>query len=79
MAADHDQVASLFLGQMVDFLARLAVGQVAVFLFQMRVFENQTIKALLGLVELLLLQLGKVHRHVTPKGHGHGLDDMHQR
>lgn len=30
MAADHDQVAFLILGEVVDFLAWLAVGQVAV-------------------------------------------------
>ncbi|MNN92640.1 hypothetical protein D3C81_2109510 [compost metagenome] len=30
MAADHDQIARVFLGEMMDFLAWLAVGQVAV-------------------------------------------------
>ncbi len=78
MAADHDQVAVLLFGQVMDFLARLAVGEVAVFLFQVRVLENQTVQALFGLVKLLLLQLGKVHGYVATKGHGHGLDDMHE-
>ncbi|MNZ88405.1 hypothetical protein D3C78_1072970 [compost metagenome] len=57
MAAHHDQVAGLLLGQVVDFLAWLAVGQVAVFPGELRVFQNQAVKALLGLIELLLLQL----------------------
>ncbi|MCY1430335.1 hypothetical protein D9M71_462810 [compost metagenome] len=57
MAAHHDQVAGLLLGQVVDLLAWLAVGQVAVFPGELRVFQDQAVKALLGLIELLLLQL----------------------
>ena len=30
MTADHDQIARLFFGEMMDFLAWLAIGQVAV-------------------------------------------------
>ncbi|VVP52920.1 hypothetical protein PS898_05436 [Pseudomonas fluorescens] len=78
MAADHDQVAAVFLGEVVDFLARLAVSEVGVFLGHFRVFEDQPVQALLGLVKLLLLQLGKVHGHVAAKGHGHRFDDVHQ-
>ncbi|MNL68282.1 hypothetical protein D3C87_1929840 [compost metagenome] len=57
MAAHHDQVAGLFLGQMVNLLAWLAVGQVTVFLGELRIFQDQAVESLLGLVELLLLQL----------------------
>jgi len=78
MAADHDQVALLILRQLVDFLARLAVDQVRVAAIDIRVLVVQALHAFLGLVELLLLQLRQVHRHVAAEGHGHGLDDMHQ-
>ncbi|KTC43650.1 hypothetical protein AO265_04140, partial [Pseudomonas sp. ABAC61] len=78
MTADHDQVACLFLGQVVDLLAWLAIGQVAVFLGQLRVLVDQPIETLPGLVELLLLQLREIHRDVTAESHGHGLDNMHQ-
>ncbi len=78
MTAHHDQVARLLLGEVVNLLTRLAVGQVTVFLGEFRVFHDQSLKALFGLIELLLLQLGKVHRHVAAKGHGHRFDDMHQ-
>ena len=57
MAADHDQVAALFLGQVMDFLAWLTLGQVALTFFQVRVLGDQALKAFLGLIELLLLQL----------------------
>ena len=60
-------------------LAWLAVDQMALGAGDLRVGQGELVKALLGLVELLLLQLGKVHRHVTTKGHGHGLDDVYQR
>ncbi|MNG21533.1 hypothetical protein D3C84_1059120 [compost metagenome] len=62
----------------MDFLARLAVGQVRIAAVDFRVLVEQAFHALLGLVELLLLQLGQVHRHVAAKGHGHGLDNVHQ-
>ncbi|MNO08515.1 hypothetical protein D3C81_2312050 [compost metagenome] len=57
MAAHHDQVAAVFLGQIMDFLARLAIGQVGIGTGQLRIFRLQALHALLGLVELLLLQL----------------------
>src|SRR5476651_2786234 len=49
MAADHDQVAGLFLGQVVNLLARLAVSQVAVLLGEFRILQDQPVKAFLGL------------------------------
>ncbi|MNG21656.1 hypothetical protein D3C84_1060480 [compost metagenome] len=57
MAAHHNQVALLLLGEMVDFLAWLAVSQVAVGAFEFGVFVLEALQALLGLIELLLLQL----------------------
>ena len=45
VTADHNQVATLFLGQVMDLLTRLAVGQVAVFLFQGGVFHDQPVNA----------------------------------
>ena len=57
MAADHDQIARLFFGEMMDFLAWLAIGQVAVGAFEFGVFELEAFEALFGLIELLLLQL----------------------
>ncbi|MNE99454.1 hypothetical protein D3C80_1981370 [compost metagenome] len=57
VATDHDQVAAVVLGQLVDFLARLAVGQVGIGAGQLWIFLFQALHALLGLVELLLLQL----------------------
>ena len=79
MAANHDQVAVLRLGQGMDFLARLAVVEVAVVLVQLRVLGDQPLKALFGLVELLLLQLRKIHRHVAAERHRHRFDDVYQR
>ncbi len=79
MAADHDQVASLFRGEAVDFLARLPVDQVALLAAEVRIAYGEGIQAFTGLVELLLLQHRQVHRHVPTEGHGHGLDHMHHR
>ena len=78
VAADHDQVTALFLGHAVDFLARLAVGQHAI-AGQLRILGSETVQSLAGLLDLLLLQRRQVHGHVTAKGHGHGLDHVHQR
>jgi len=78
MAANHDQVAALLLGQAMHFLARLAVGQVALFRREARVAVGEAVHALAGLVELLLLQHGEVHRYVAAEGHRHGFDDMYQ-
>ena len=63
----------------MDFLARLAIGQVRVAAVDVRVFVEQAVHAFLGLVELLLLQLRQVHRHVAAERHGHRLDDVYQR
>ncbi len=79
VAADDDEVTALFLGESVDFLARLAIGQVALFGEQFRVEAGEAIQAFPGLFELLLLEHREVHGDVTAKGHGHGFDDMHQR
>lgn len=57
VTANHDQVALLLLGEVVDFLAWLAIGQVAIGAFEFAVLVFQALKSLLGLVELLLLQL----------------------
>ena len=57
VAADHDKVAAFGLGEAVDFLAWLAVFQMAVVFAQLRVNIDQSVKAIFGLVELLLLQL----------------------
>ncbi len=78
VAAHDDQVAVLFFGQLMDFLAGLAVGQVRVAALDARILAEQAIHAFLGLIELLLLQLRQVHRHVAAKRHGHGFDDVHQ-
>jgi hypothetical protein len=60
-------------------MAWLAVGQVALFGSQLRITAGKAAEALAGLVELLLLQQRKIHRHVAAKGHGHRLDYVHQR
>lgn len=78
MAADNDQVAALCLGQLMDLLSWLAIGEMAVADPDFRVLQLQGFEFLFGLVELLLLQLGKVHRYIATKGHGHGFNDMHQ-
>jgi hypothetical protein len=78
MAADNDQVAALRLGQLMDFLSGLTIGEVAVADPDFRVFQLQGFEFLFGLVELLLLQLGEIHRYIATKGHGHGFNDMHQ-
>jgi hypothetical protein len=58
MTADHDHVAPLLLGQVVNFLAWLAVGQVAVFAWRAPVyFTINRSRRSFGLIELLLLQL----------------------
>ena len=79
VATDHDQVDVVFLRQVVDFLTRLAVGQMAVAGFYVRVFAFQRFQFFLGLIELLLLQLRQVHRDIATERHGHGFDDVHQR
>lgn len=61
-----------------NFLARLAVVQVAVVLVQLRVFGDQAFKAFLGLVELLLLQLREIHWHIAAERHRHRFDDVDQ-
>lgn len=78
MAADNNQVAALCLGELMDFLSRLTIGEVAVTDSDFRVLQLQGFEFLFGLIELLLLQLGKIHRYIATKGHGHGFDDMHQ-
>jgi len=78
VATDHNEVALLFGGEAVDFLARLAVGQVAVFRGQFRVAAGEAVEAFAGLIELLLLEHRQVHRHVAAERHGHRFDDVHQ-
>ena len=77
VAADDDQVALLFFGEAMDFLARLTISQVAMFGAKSGILVGKFIQTLACLVELLLLQHRQIHRHVAAKGHGHGLDDMH--
>lgn len=78
MATDHNQIAVLFFGQAMDFLARLAVSQVTLLWSQLRVAFGEVVQAFAGLVELLLLQHRQVHRHIAAKGHGHGLHHVDQ-
>ncbi|MNY71435.1 hypothetical protein D3C86_2097780 [compost metagenome] len=67
----------MLLGQAVDFLAWLAVGQVALVCAQVGVFSGKAVQAFTGLFELLLLQHRQVHGYVAAKRHGHGFDYMH--
>ena len=57
VAADDDQVAVMLLGKTVNFLSGLAIGQLAIFFCELRIDIDQPIKALFGLIKLLLLQL----------------------
>jgi hypothetical protein len=78
VAADHDQITAMLFGEAVDFLARLAVGELAVVFGQLRVNVDQAIKSFLGLIKLLLLQLRQVHWNIAAKCHGHRLNDVDQ-
>src|SRR5690606_4792554 len=79
MAAYHDQVTVIFLGQAVDLLSRLPVSQVLLLRSQARVAVGKACDTLASLVELLLLEHGQIHRNIATERHGHRFDDMHQR